>query len=265
MLAAEVGLSSREQVFRLLRGLRKLKLVDWTPTKGGMNIYRVLPLPVTFLQHPPETFPSQDTCDISATQPIRSSSRRKNKKPSPPPTPSPEGDGVQRKQPAAASKSRAEKPTANSKADDDDRLTPEERFLKRLRERHGAAFDAKPLLRMVKQELGESALSLADFIAYDHIHTTGAVTNPGGYYRDLTRRLVKDARMDARDAVREQIRAAATNGAPEPPKDATGRCTVCRFGKIGTAYCTCELGRDLERVDKRPPKSESAAAKKGAA
>jgi hypothetical protein len=29
------------------------------------------------------------------------------------------------------------------------------------------------------------------------------------------------------------------------------RCPRCRFGRIGSAYCNCQLGRDLKRLEGR--------------
>jgi hypothetical protein len=51
---------------------------------------------------------------------------------------------------------------------------------------------------------------------------------------------------------------------PEPPRNDKGRCAPCNgVGKLADGtYCTCHMGRDLERVERR---DKVQAAKKGPA
>lgn len=30
---------------------------------------------------------------------------------------------------------------------------------------------------------------------------------------------------------------------------APGRCPLCKYGRIGSDYCSCQLGRDLKRIE----------------
>lgn len=59
---------------------------------------------------------------------------------------------------------------------------------------------------------------------------------------------------------------AATEAAPEPETieqkaERTGPCKKCKgFGKVKDVYCTCRMGLDLERVEKRPAQNSPDAA-----
>ena len=39
----------------------------------------------------------------------------------------------------------------------------------------------------------------------------------------------------------------------EPSPVQPARCPACQFGRIGLDYCTCQLGRDLKRIETKVP------------
>ena len=73
-----------------------------------------------------------------------------------------------------------------------------------------------------------SNVSLADFLAYDLVKTTGKrFTNPNGYYVHLAKEWVAIQRQRLREAALDPLRQAAANAPPEPVRDAKGNCAKC--------------------------------------
>ncbi len=86
------------------------------------------------------------------------------------------------------------------------------------------------------------------------------MSNPNGFYVHLAKDLVKATIERARKTAHR------TEATTEPPRDSNDRCTVCvGSGRVKGAYCECRMGRDLAGVERRKAKSETKAARKGAA
>ena len=265
-LAREIGVKDRTTVYRLLRELKSLRLVDWKRYGRYANEYEVLVPDVAFLQR--QTLHGRNLSDVAGTQPIIDKRRSKEifKRGPQPPTPSPGGKGSRppatvpecsgpiRERPAG-------KKTAKAKAVDDDEAPPPEQEFRRRLERHGAGFDADACVANVNRQLVKcGGLSFAEFVAYDQQHSTGtAFRNPNGYYTHLVRQFRQHTVQAAADAVTEPLRQAAANAPPETERDSRGLCARCGGpGTIaGGSFCSCPIGRDLEKAARRKPKSET--------
>ena len=125
---------------------------------------------------------------------------------------------------------------------DDENLPPEQRFMARVRARHGEEFDATGILATVKAELEKGSVPFEDYLQADLAKTTAPrkLTNPAGHYR----KIAKDLVLTARASVLSQTMPAAPMETPH--------CQSCRAGRIASGgYCDCPLGKDLERVEAR--------------
>jgi hypothetical protein len=270
-LAREVGLRTERQIWNLLDQLRQLHLVEW---KRGryFNTYRVLDPDRKWISGQiGNGFPFSDRKRISDR---KESSSKEVFKRSPPPTPSPSEGGdaprvERRQQPGASSREWRAGPQKEKHLDDDETklqppaqpLTPEEQFRQILRERHGAQFNADRCAQNVKRQLAKSmiGLSMANFLSYDAERTTAPqkLTNPNGHYVALAKELV-EAAPPAGPFLQQLIDRAAANAPPEPERDERGRCKLCSGpGRLADgAFCTCAIGRDLERLERRAAQAQ---------
>jgi hypothetical protein len=137
--------------------------------------------------------------------------------------------------------------------DDDEKLTPEQRFEARLLKRHGVSVDAVDTTSKVKKVLAMYpyiGASFADFLAFDRLNTTGRrFTNPVGHYLRLAQQF--SGQMEEQRARAQMATAAAATGAPDIQRGAKGNCS--KFGGGGMlktgGYCyACQPGRDLSAV-----------------
>jgi len=145
---------------------------------------------------------------------------------------------------------------ASLPADDDERTprprapaeTPRKEFLLRVAERHPEQ-DARVLLALVEKDLRKARISMEEILAYDTRHTTNhaAIKNPPGYYRWLAQSVVSERADAMKTGIPAGFHVAETS-----------RCPHCKGGYQPTGeFCTCQLGRDLERYERR--KAEKAA------
>lgn len=87
-------------------------------------------------------------------------------------------------------------------------------------------------------------------------HVPNTWMNPAGFLTNFARKIRSVSTPDSMPAT-----------APEPPKDAKGRCSSCGgtgyalwdVNLTGRQYCACSLGRDLKRVDECRAKERLAA------
>lgn len=268
-LAKEIGLTSARQIRRLLVELRRLKLIEWTDGPyHAPNTYRLLPVDLKWIasqtgQKCPAS--SGQGCPVSGRTKMSyikeesSSSEESKGRPLPPNPPSPNvGAG------ASAGRGASEQPRANAKTkadglDDDESLTPEQRFEARLLRRHGPATDPAGIIATVRKELENyPGVTFAEFLDFDRERSTGTrFRNPGGYYRDLARACGRARESQRADA----HMAAAAAGNADIPRDAKGRCAKC--GGTGQfkdgRFCDCRMGKDLSHAlgGKRKAKSKS--------
>jgi hypothetical protein len=274
-LAKELGLKSTRHVRRLLDLLQQFRLIEWTRT-GGANEYKVLPPDRTFLSH--RIGQKRPLSDRTKKSYIKDGHHQKKfLKDSPSPTPSPQGRETPPRtkpprQPASPHPERPDgKTQAAKKTDDDEKtkprppvLSPEQEFRERLKERHGATFDTKRCIQVVNRQLEKCGLTLADFLAFDAERTTApaVIANPNGYYTDLAKDLRKAAVSAARHSAHEPLRRAAETALPEPERDHRGLCKAC--GGPGLladgAFCSCPIGRDLEKLGRRTSAKKGSAA-----
>ena len=196
-----------------------------------------------------------------------SSSRKEKNKgkenpfPPNPPFPTAEANAPRAKTTAANAKANANANANPSKGfdDDDPNQTPEQRFAARLLRRHGATFDSDTCIANVRRQLEKcTGVTLADFLSFDRQKTTGngnSFRNPMGYYTDIAKQFARRAMREARDAMVQ----VPEQPAPDIPRDDKGRCAKCGGGGMlaDRSYCDCPMGRDLSRVAKRKPKSET--------
>jgi hypothetical protein len=129
----------------------------------------------------------------------------------------------------------------------DDEKSPEAEFLQRVRSRH-PEIDAENLLRKLRKPMG--AFTLTEFLAYDKTRTMSPqkITNPAGYYISLAKDINQNARADF---LKRHPHARAVGERP--------RCALCVGGMVGMDYCTCQLGCDLKRVQRRKQAKTEAA------
>jgi hypothetical protein len=87
---------------------------------------------------------------------------------------------------------------------------------------------------------------LAEFMEQLRPHVANHWKNPPGFLTNFARKI---------GAVAMPGPPAAPAPTPEPPKNANGRCSVCKgigyTDLAAKAYCTCRLGRDLKRTEER--------------
>ena len=263
-LAKEIGLNSRSSritVYRLLRQLKALKLVEWNRSGRYTNEYRALVPDVAFLQR--QRLQECNVSDVARMQPIRESSSREPSKRTSSPTPSPrrESAGTQNKKTRKLKNSDDdEKPKPRQQA-----ASPEAEFRERLTERHGAIFDVERCMQNVRRQLDKAGgVTMADFLAADLERTTAptAINNPNGYYTQLAKGLRHDAVAAAHAAIFDPLKQAGADAPVEPERNSHGRCVECNgLGKLPAGgFCRCQLGRDLEAQERRGP-----VAKKGPA
>ena len=120
--------------------------------------------------------------------------------------------------------------------------TPRQRFLLRVAERHPTV-DVVALRALVEKDLKKARISMGAILAYDTGHTTNhaAVKKPPGYYRWLVQSVLA-----------EQAEALKTGIPGGFHVVETARCPDCKGGYQATGeFCTCQLGRDLERQERR--------------
>lgn len=149
--------------------------------------------------------------------------------------------------------------------------TDDEELWMRLEERHannGGGLDPSRIVALVYQELESDQVPLRKFLAADNTQTTGpgSLTNPVGYYRWLARGVVVTHKMRWRlDSTQQEQFQLALEGDPLQPEQPRIRppalpvrppdCTTChcdRAGRVaGGGYCCCQMGRDLERAERR--------------
>lgn len=125
---------------------------------------------------------------------------------------------------------------------------PKEEFLRRLKERHGEKFDAEETARLVLFDLNNHGLTLDQYLAFDELKTTGKLLNPGGYYRDLVKKLSNKHRAQALEETLLSTKLLQIGPISQE------RCAKCRgVGRIldSPGYCDCRLGIDLKRADQR--------------
>jgi len=135
-------------------------------------------------------------------------------------------------------------------ADDDEQKSPEAEFRRRMQERHGDRLDVLDLQRRLHEVLETSEVGLDEWLRLDAEKTTNArgLTNPVGHYLALAKslaakargRLFNNDRRLSRDI--EELARHGGNGQ---------RCSTCSAGRLGEGYCSCKMGRDLERAERR--------------
>jgi hypothetical protein len=255
-LAQEIGLKSEHsdrQVRNLLDQLHQLRLIEWTRGRYS-NTYRVLDPDRNWISAQiGNGFPFSDRKRTSDRK--ESSSKEVLKEPLPIPPP---GKGASYPKP---SRKPAEE-TQKKKTDSDDDEKPNQRsqlteaeFRHELKKRHGVIFDADRCLVNIKRQLEKcSGLSLTDFLQYDAEQTIApwAIHNPHGYYTQLAKQLRFDTVAAALSSAFDPLQSVAA-AVPEPERGQHGRCAACRGpGKFPDGkFCSCALGRDLERQERR--------------
>ena len=94
-------------------------------------------------------------------------------------------------------------------------------------------------------------LTPEEFLEQLRPHVPNTWRNPAGFLTNFARKIASVSTAPP------EVRAPPV---PEPPRDAAGRCSVCRgAGYIrydenpaAREYCACSMGRELRRVDARP-------------
>jgi hypothetical protein len=270
-LAKEIGLTSRrsrQYVLHLLKELRRLRLIEWKRGRYS-NGYRVLTPDVSFLRH--QMSSKSDISDVSKNRHRKESSSKEAFKRTPRAKPP-------RKAAAPPRTSAVETPntkTQEAKTSDDDEpkaqpqpltLSSAEEFRAHLRHHHGPLFDVEGCLVSVQRQLQKRGLAMSAFLAYYAERTTSPskVTSVRAYCTQLAKDMVAEAAANLRASSDEILRKAAAAAPPEPPRNDKGRCAPCDgVGKLANgAYCTCALGRGLEKLERREAQAE---AKKGPA
>ncbi len=92
-----------------------------------------------------------------------------------------------------------------------------------------------------------------DFLKYDAVRTTAKLRNPGGYYRALCRKFVKQVGSTGNEDKLAADVAAMRKGEPTPPRRSKyGRCSKCTYGKLPDGEnCECKLGREVAKLVER--------------
>ena len=301
-LAREIGLKSRRQIIRLIHGLKALRLIERVRRGRYFTTYKVLVPDVTWMSRQMrQECPISDVTRMSHRKEVSSSSedlkkedrgfqkassivgRRKsanaNAKPNSKPAtatarPTPTANPNAKANPNANANANA-KTNFNFPTDDDDEharrrppqpetpppQNPEEEFLRRLASMHGMdRYEAADVLGTVMHEL--NGVPFGDFLKYDAVRTTAKVNNPGGYFRALCRKFVKQVGQRAGDKL------AADIAALPPRRSKYGRCSKCGSkGELpGGENCDCALGREVaslkrQMAERQMAKSETAGEK----
>ncbi len=154
----------------------------------------------------------------------------------------------------ARGEDRTPKPFSSKTSDDEKPKTPvvyatPELELRDIYRRKTGEEIAPAVERRIWEALELQGVPKAQFLEELRKHTGNAWKNPAGFLTNFARRIKSNTTPEqpAPEIVEP----------PEPPKTEHGNCSVCkgvgylRWDTTPRQYCTCRMGRDLERMDER--------------